>query len=474
MHPETQLAIMSALVGFLLKTSLGFCICWAIGKILVHPRKRFVAWFAFLLASCSYWLWLIGDFALRDLLPTPAHAPAPLAWSAPVGAVQLQVFWLSPAAILLRGFGVLYLIVLAYFLFARIKKHLHLRWILQFTYKPSDPVEAIFRPIAGSMDAGNVQLLMLSGIHSPATFGWLKPTILLPPLCLDQDESELKDIFRHELQHVRRRDFVFSAAASLCRSLLFFHPAAWYAMRRMRLESELACDLAVVGDSPERRATYAECLVRFARLHVAQEATPWNLDFAGSPVQLKVRIRSILAKTQPISRWMLALRLSFGLALLAGFLYAAPSLFIVLSCQQPPAVVREMSASPAVQPDLRSSGSKFRNSLRRSIAHGTKALPAPPADVPAAAPIQTAADTPPVIAPKLNPASRADPVLKRRGDTKAVTGLGYTPGSTILLSNPSSNSGNSLTRRASIASAVTAGASEAANIASHGRDKTGH
>ena len=66
--------------------------------------------------------------------------------------------------------------------------------------------------------------------------------------------SELERIFRHELQHIRRRDFVFDGIASFCRALLFFYPAVWYAMLRLKLESELACDLAVVSDSPERRA----------------------------------------------------------------------------------------------------------------------------------------------------------------------------------------------------------------------------
>ena len=62
MHPETQLAIVAAFAGFLLKTFLGLCICWAISKVVVSPRRKFLVWFAFLAVSGGYWLWLILSF----------------------------------------------------------------------------------------------------------------------------------------------------------------------------------------------------------------------------------------------------------------------------------------------------------------------------------------------------------------------------------------------------------------------------
>ena len=463
MHPETLLAILAALTAFLLKTSLGFCICWLISKAVAHPRRKFLVWFGYLFFAACYWLWLLANLAPHGSLPVPVHMHAPLPASAPVGTLQLQPFWVSPLSILLRSLGYLYLAALAYFLFARVKKHMHLRWILQFTYAAPESIEAIFRPVAESLDAGNVQLLVLSGIYSPATFGWIKPIVLLPPLCLEQDEAELGDIFRHELQHVKRRDSILSAIASLCRSLLLFHPAAWYALRRLRLESELACDLAVVGDSPERRATYAECLVRFARLRLAQDATPWNLDFAGSPVQLKVRIRSMLAGSRSIPGWMLGVRATLGLLLLAGFLVAAPSLFVVLSYEQPRTEIPSATPLPVsrTQPQPR-----IHHRIEvKSATHSSPALETPVVDASLSVPVATA--------PKKF--SSLDPMLKHRGDPARPRPATPAPGSTILLSNPSSSdSAGSLARSASAVSAITAGAKEALQVASHGHDKVGH
>jgi hypothetical protein len=309
---------------------------------------------------------------------------------------------------------------------------------------------------------------MLSGIYSPATFGWLKPTVLLPPVCLEEGEAELRDIFRHELHHVRRHDFVFNALASMCRSLLFFHPAAWYAMRRLKLESELACDLAVVGNRPERRASYAECLVRFARLRSTAEPTPWNLDFAGSSVQLKVRIRSMLAGTKRIPGWLLGLRGAFALVLIAAFIDVAPSLSLVMSYEHPRTA--QPDGSVLVNPVVRtaSRGETRIKAAPRSMTVQASSVPAELTQPSVAAPPETVADAPP-RSPHAATSSGSEPTLKRRGDPDAGKPA---LAKTILLSDePGSDSANTIARRASVASAITAGVSEAARVASHGRDR---
>ncbi|MGC2211828.1 MAG: M56 family metallopeptidase [Silvibacterium sp.] len=478
MNPETQVAIMVAFTGFLLKTSLGLCICWAISKVFVSPRGRFFVWFAFLISATCYGLWLAVGLGFHEATVLPLQVPAGLTPSAPIGKLQIQASWAYPVSILLRSLGALYLAALGCFLFARIKKHAQLRWVLRFSYQAPDAIEQVFRPIAKSLEAGNVRLLVLSGIHSPATFGWIRPTVLLPPLCLDQDESELGDIFRHELQHVQRRDFVFNAVASFCRALLFFHPAAWYAMRRLELESELACDLAVVRESPERRATYAECLVRFARLNVAQQPRPWNLDFAGSSVQLKVRVRSMLAETKQIPGWLLGLRAALGLSLFAGFLGIAPSLFVVLSYDQQriaqPAEPATLASTPQIP--LRTSDVFKAASLRQALHANRSSAPLSPA-VQTNVPVETAANATPIAPREARPvlSDQPGPTLKRRGDTSGFAGQKAAPATTILLSSePSTPSADAAARRASAISNITTGASEALRIASRGHDRDGH
>lgn len=473
MYSEAHLAVLAAITGFMLKTSAGFCLCWLISKAIVHPSRRFAIWFAYLVISACYWVFLLSILLFPNaggiLSSQSASLPASSPFHSSIATMQVQPFWSATLSIGIRGLEFAYLFALFCFLSIAVKKRLRLRWILRFTYEPPEEIEALFRPLARNMAAGNVELLMLSGIHSPATVGWTRPVVLLPPVCAERSDQELSDIFRHELQHIRRRDFVLAATAALCRTLLFFHPAAWYARHRLGLESELACDLAVIGDSLEHRAHYAESLLSFARLRVSGEPTPWNVDFAGASTQLNVRIRAILAETRNVPRWMRGLRAASGAPLLLGFIAAAPSLSIVFSWQQPQPANTSLSAPSAQSPV--SHGPQDRHIRSRVLAHSPQIpfvsnsahLPEPPESAD-----ESSSEPPPM--PRVLASAASDPPLMHRGDSSRKQTAKQPSGIILLSSEPSA--ANSAARRASIASSITAVASEAMRAAAqeHGKD----
>jgi beta-lactamase regulating signal transducer with metallopeptidase domain len=334
MNPDLLLSVVTALSSFVLKTTLAFGVCLAISWLADSPGRRFVVWLSFLYATAAYWLWLAKGVFLSG---HPAASTSPALVQAPsstVGAVQIPGSWAFPLGLALRLIGIAYALVLVYMLATHIKKHRQLKWILGFTSQPPREIADAFQPLANKFHVGRSRLLVLSGATSPATFGWIRPTIVLPDVCLQQDRSELEDILRHELHHVRRWDFVWNGVAVVCRTLVFFHPAAWYAVRKMQFDRELACDFAAVSDSPKGRAKYAECLIHFARLNSAQDSRNWGIDFAASSGHLKARIHSILAGSTRPSAWLAWSRITCGLALLAGFLVIEPSLGVLLSYAQ--------------------------------------------------------------------------------------------------------------------------------------------
>lgn len=334
MKPDLILGIVAALAGFVLKTALAFTVCLVLSWLAVLPNRRFIVWLSFLFGSAVYWVWLANDVLLGGRSSSSVSSGAVLQGHSTAGALHVPGSWSFPLGIALRAMGLAYLLGLAYILFDHIKQQRQLRWVLGFTTKPPVEIAELFQPLMKSFHLHRARLLVLSGITSPATFGWIRPTILLPDACLQQDRSELEDILRHELHHVRRWDFVWNGLSIVCRALLFFHPAAWYAVRKMQFDRELACDLAVVSDSPGRRAEYAECLIHFARLNASQDTRAWGIDFAASSEHLKARVHSILAVSKNMSSWVLGLRITCGVILFAGFLGVAPSLAVLLSYER--------------------------------------------------------------------------------------------------------------------------------------------
>jgi beta-lactamase regulating signal transducer with metallopeptidase domain len=355
MNPDLVLGVMSALTDFVLKTALAFGVCLGLSWLVKSPARRFLVWSGFLYGTAAYWFWMAKSvLAAKQVAATALPAPTTHSLAQPamlgLGAFPIPGSWALPLGMALRVIGIVYLLVLSYLLVTQIKKHLQLKWVLGFTSQPPKEIAAAFQPLAENLGVGRSRLLVLSGVTSPATFGFVRPTILLPDVCLEQDRSDLEVILRHELHHVRRWDFLWNGLAVACRAILFFHPACWYAVKRMQFDRELACDLAAVSDSPKGRAKYAECLIHFARLNSSQDCRNWGIDFAASSAHLQARVHSILAGNKKPSAWLIGSRIACGLVLLAGFVSVAPSLGVLLSFAQRQIAqpsVAEISTTPS-------------------------------------------------------------------------------------------------------------------------------
>ncbi len=352
MNPDFLLSIVAALAGFLFKTILAFGACLVLSRLVVPSNFRFVMWSGFVYGSAAYWFYLASElWAGREHSTATPSVLLPTA-SSTVGVWQIPSGWAFPLGVTLRIVGMLYVLTLFYLVFLHLRKRHHLRWVLKFTSEPPVEIAERFAVLAKKLHARRSRLLILSGVTSPATFGWIRPTILLPTSCLEDDPSELEDILNHELHHVRRCDAVWNGLAFASRTLLFFHPAVWYAVRKMQVDRELACDHAVISDSPARRAEYAECLLRFARLNLTQESSSWGIDFAAS--HLTLRVHSILADSKKSPGWLLYVRIASGITIFALFLSLAPSLVVLLSfAHQPETENVVTSVSDAPRPVLR-------------------------------------------------------------------------------------------------------------------------
>ncbi len=105
-----------------------------------------------------------------------------------------------------------------------------------------------------------VRLLIAKGPIVPLMWGLRRPVVLLPSTARDWSAKRLRHVLAHELAHVERYDFLTQFLGQLARVLYWFHPLAWWAWRRQRIEQEQACDdrVLAVGHAPQE---YAEQLL---------------------------------------------------------------------------------------------------------------------------------------------------------------------------------------------------------------------
>ena len=119
-------------------------------------------------------------------------------------------------------------------------------------------LDALWRSLAPSAD-----VRLSDHIAQPATFGWRRPVILLPPQFDRLAPEAQQAVLCHELLHVRRHDWTGIVGEELLRAALWFHPAVWWALEQLHLSREQVVDRLVVERTSSRRA-YMDALVHFA------------------------------------------------------------------------------------------------------------------------------------------------------------------------------------------------------------------
>ena len=190
------------------------------------------------------------------------------------------------------------------------------------------------------------------------TWGLRQPKVLVPRGATAWSDERIRIVLGHELAHVCRGDWAVQLLADCVRSAFWFNPLAWIACWRLRLESEHACDDAVLRlgvAAPD----YACQLLDLARLFRQKHRSFFPAPAMARPSDLERRVRVMLnarMDRSPVSRvsgWLVALGLVAltvpiaGLSLSAGGAPAAAG-------PQPAAPVSAVAAAPeATQEALR-------------------------------------------------------------------------------------------------------------------------
>lgn len=170
----------------------------------------------------------------------------------------------------------------------------------------------------------------------PALVGLLHPRLVLPAdfeQRFDADQRTL--VLAHEAVHRARADNHWNAlAAALC-LLHWFNPLAWLALRRMRVDQELACDAAVMAQHSDSHAAYARALLLAHSSLVPAASLPWASWQTTHPLVERI---AMLKNSQISTR-----RRVVGYALLAGLAVAGVGVAQVVGAQSTTAAKIELN-----------------------------------------------------------------------------------------------------------------------------------
>lgn len=190
------------------------------------------------------------------------------------------------------------------------------------------------------------RLLVSHDIKMPFACGVIAPAIVLPAECDSWSLERRQSVLLHELAHVRRGDLLGHMLGRFVCAVYWFHPLVWMAAKRLRSESERACDdLALACGT--RATDYAEHLLDIVSA-VRTSATPTVALAMARRKEFEGRLLAILdpdlRHSTPSRRQSAAL--ITVLALSASLVAAAAPMPRVIAARSRP-VTRDVPATSA-------------------------------------------------------------------------------------------------------------------------------
>ena len=173
---------------------------------------------------------------------------------------------------------------------------------------------------------------LLQSDHPSLLFTWghFRPVVILPRAASEWSADRARIVLCHELAHVRRGDWLALIAAEFLRAVYWFNPLAWMVAKRLRDESERACDDEVMAQGVEG-TDYAAELLALARILNAERPGWVTAPAMARRSSLERRVTAMVTSNvnrQPIGRAprVLTFAMIFAMAVIVGgFTTAAQS-----------------------------------------------------------------------------------------------------------------------------------------------------
>ena len=217
-------------------------------------------------------------------------SPASLAATSPASAYVTPRAVVSWPTVFVSVYTAGLLVMLVYLAIQR-------RSLRRLSYEASEVEDAEWTRLVAECARGMevqrcVRLLRSRERSMPMAFGTFRPAILIPAIADTWSDDRRRAVVMHELAHVARYDCLTQTLAFVACAIYWFHPGAWWAARRLRIERELACDDRVIAAGTHAR-DYAGHLLEIAYASSSQRAPALAVGMA-RPRQLEGRMLAVL------------------------------------------------------------------------------------------------------------------------------------------------------------------------------------
>ena len=167
---------------------------------------------------------------------------------------------------------------------------------------PLEPLPAAVRDAQARIGA-RAGMYVSRRVSGPLTFGVIHPVVVFPRAVSTMPAHVQEAITCHELLHVKRRDWLHEILEEILRAILWFHPAIWWLIGRIRLSREQVVDQEAIRII-ESRERYVEALLAVASTGSRPRFVPAS-PFLRRHV-LKKRVARILQETAMSTRRLIA------------------------------------------------------------------------------------------------------------------------------------------------------------------------
>ena len=164
-----------------------------------------------------------------------------------------------------------------------------------FAGTPHPRIQARLNSFAQELGLRQPIRLLLAKLNlSPFSYGFRKARIVMPSSLLSKlSEEETDLILRHELHHIRRRDFHINVIQKLIRVAFFYNPCVHWLDRSIELDREFLCDQAVLESSRCTKRQYAELLLRVAEYAAKYPMLSPQVTFHTKQTHLRKRLQQM-------------------------------------------------------------------------------------------------------------------------------------------------------------------------------------